>query len=497
MKRSFHLFFSPIFSFLLLFFLLTETLIAGQIRKPVWAGRFYPANPTKLVQTIEDLTYLAKQTNVDIPSSKSLRALILPHAGYIYSGLTAAHASLVLERNRYEKVILLGPDHRIGFRNGAISSVDGYETPLGVVALHRDVAILRKQSGLFQPIPSSHDNEHSLEVILPFLQTYLDKFELIPVVIGQGYIRRITDTLKPLIDEKTLMVISSDLSHFLPYHETVVKDKETIRMILNLEADQLISRDNCSCGKMPILILLAMARTYGWEPVLLHYSNSGDTAGDRDRVVGYAAIAFYGDLTMKNKQNVSHFNESQGQVLIQLARQTIMAELGRKVDNENSEALQAALKDDKLQACCGTFVTLTINEQLRGCIGNLTATEPLPDSVRKNAINAAFHDYRFTPLTSKELDRVEVEVSILTVPQPLEYIDGKDLISKLHVNVDGVIIHKGSASATFLPQVWEQLPRPEDFLNHLCQKAGLPSNAWQTTPLKVSTYQVQYFEEKK
>ena len=174
-----------------------------------------------------------------------------------------------------------------------------------------------------------------------------------------------------------------------------------------------------------------------------------------------------------------------------------MAELGRRVENETQEALQAALKDERLQASCGTFVTLKINNQLRGCIGNLTATEPLPDSVRKNAINAAFHDYRFSPLTSEELDRVEVEVSVLTEPQSLEYTDGKDLISKLRVNVDGVIIRKGSASATFLPQVWEQLPRPEDFLNHLCQKAGLSPNAWQATPLKVSTYQVQYFEETK
>jgi len=497
MKRSFHLFFSTTLSLLLLSFFLTETLMAGQIRKPVWAGRFYPANPARLTQTIEDLTDLAKQTNVDIPSPKSLRALILPHAGYIYSGLTAAHASLVLKKNRYEKVVLLGPDHRVGFSNGAISPVDGYETPLGVVGLHRDVAILRKQAGLFQPIPSSHDTEHSLEVILPFLQTYLNKFELVPVVIGQGGIRRITDALKPLIDEKTLLVISSDLSHYLPYNEAVAQDKETIRMILNFEADPLISRDNCACGKMPILVALDMAQTHGWEPVLLHYSNSGDTAGDRDRVVGYAAIAFYGDLTMRKNKDLTYFNKTQGQVLVKIARQTIMAELGRKADKETSEAMRTALKDEKLQAHCGTFVTLTINDQLRGCIGNLTATEPVPDSIRKNAINAAFHDYRFTPLTSKELDQVEVEISILTRPQPIEYIDGKDLVSKLRVNVDGVIIQKGSASATFLPQVWEQLPRPEDFLNHLCQKAGLPSSAWQNTPLNVSTYQVQYFEEKK
>jgi AmmeMemoRadiSam system protein A len=143
----------------------------------------------------------------------------------------------------------------------------------------------------------------------------------------------------------------------------------------------------------------------------------------------------------------------------------------------------------------GTFVTLKIDDQLRGCIGNLTATEPLLEGVRRNAINAAFHDPRFAPLTETELAKVEIEVSILTEPQPLDYIDGADLLTKLRANIDGVIIRKGHASATFLPQVWEQLPEPEDFLSHLCKKAGLSSNAWRDTKLEVQTYQVQYFEE--
>ncbi len=198
---------------------------------------------------------------------------------------------------------------------------------------------------------------------------------------------------------------------------------------------------------------------------------------------------------MIEKSSTAQLNEKQGRVLVQLARQTIMEKLGAKPDPVAADSVREALDDDQLQVRRGTFVTLKMDNQLRGCIGTLSATESITDSIKNNAVNAAFNDFRFSPLTGKELDRVEVEISILTEPQPLEYVDGDDLIALLRPNVDGVILRKGAASATFLPQVWEQLPRPEDFLSHLCQKAGLASTAWQDDALQVSTYQVQYFEE--
>ena len=199
---------------------------------------------------------------------------------------------------------------------------------------------------------------------------------------------------------------------------------------------------------------------------------------------------------MENKSNSSaQFSAAQGQVLVKLARQTIMDKLGSGASEPASEDLLAALDDDRFQLNCGTFVTLKINGQLRGCIGNLTSTETVLDGVKRNAVNAALHDPRFSPLSQDELKRTEIEVSILTKPQALAFRDGQDLIKKLRAHVDGVIIRKGHASATFLPQVWEQLPRPEDFLTHLCMKAGLPSDAWENSKLKVLTYQVQYFEE--
>jgi AmmeMemoRadiSam system protein B/AmmeMemoRadiSam system protein A len=475
---------------------------AETVRQAVWAGRFYKADPSALVQDIDRLTRKAQKTGIRIPPGKSLKAIIMPHAGYIYSGWTAAHAALVLpmarglQSDQFSKVILLGPDHRIGFKNAAISDVTAYETPLGTINLHKDVKKLRRQPDLFQRLPAARDKEHSLEVILPFLQRYLADFQLVPVMIGQGDGQRISGALDSIIRRDTLLVVSSDLSHFLAYSEAVARDRETIDEIINLKPARLIKTDNRACGKMPLLVLIEIARRHHWQPVLLHYSNSGDTAGDRSRVVGYAAIAFFGDLPMENNDNAGvQFSQAQGQMLVKLARQTILDKLDRAAAEPPAEDLLAALDDDRFTLSCGTFVTLKIKGQLRGCIGNLTSTESVLDGVKRNAINAALHDPRFSPLSKDELERTQIEVSILSEPQPLAYRDGQDLIKKLRPQVDGVIIRKDHASATFLPQVWEQLPGPEDFLTHLCMKAGLPSDAWKNSELEVLTYQVQYFEE--
>jgi len=459
---------------------------------PVFAGQFYPAKRSELAEKISQLTRQVKTGQVQIPAHASLKALILPHAGYIYSGQTAAYASLVLKKNQFDKVVVMAGDHWVGFTGAAVSDVVAYETPLGLLKLHDDAANLRSKSDLFHSIPASDRKEHSLEIVLPFLQTYLKNFELVPIVVGRGDIARITAAIDPLLDERTLLVVSSDLSHYLPYSQAAERDQATIQMILNLDIDNLLERDNAACGKIPILMVMSMARRYGWQPLLLHYSNSGDTAGDHQRVVGYTAIAFYGGSAMQgNNDSSRNLSQHQGQTLIKLARQTISQKLGHisaKIDPDS-------LRDLDFQESRGTFVTLTIDGQLRGCIGSLETTASILEGVRRNAVNAAFHDPRFSSLKAKELDKIEIEVSILTDPQPLEYRDGQDLLAKLRPHVDGVILSKGSASATFLPQVWEQLPRPEKFLSHLCRKAGLPENEWEKGKLKILTYQVQYFEE--
>lgn len=188
-------------------------------------------------------------------------------------------------------------------------------------------------------------------------------------------------------------------------------------------------------------------------------------------------------------------SEAQGKLLLQIARQAIAERLRVSRTVSDTDILAAARENPALQKLRGTFVTLTLKGNLRGCIGSLTPVESILDGVQRNAVNAAFNDPRFNLLTREEFEKIAIEVSILSEPQPLPYEDSTDLLAKLRVHVDGVIIRKGSASATFLPQVWAQLPRPELFLEHLCRKAGLAGDAWQSDRLDVFTYRVQYFEE--
>ena len=187
----------------------------------------------------------------------------------------------------------------------------------------------------------------------------------------------------------------------------------------------------------------------------------------------------------------------QGAALVALARRTLAEHYGERSAQVAAQGLEERLADRVLQAQCGTFVTLKSNHQLRGCIGSLTTTDSIVSGVQKNALNAALHDPRFPPLEKKELNGVHIEVSVLTEPMPLEHTDADDLLAALTPGIDGVIIQKGSSSATFLPQVWEQLPKAEDFLSHLCMKAGLPAGQWRDGGLTVLVYRVQYFEEER
>ena len=470
------------------------TTAQDQIRSAVFAGRFYPGDAETLRDTIRSLV---EQAHCDAPEpvqGRKLRALILPHAGYAYSGAIAAKAHCVLTDTRFDKVILMGPDHQVGFGGGAVSDVDAYATPLGRIALHPDAVGLRQRSALFTANPLSDSREHCLEVILPFLQFTLPDFRLVPIVLGPADHFRVAAALQPHIDDRTLVVVSADLSHYLTYDQAVRRDTATIAAIVTGDTT-LLAEPNRTCGIHPITVLLHLARAMDWKAFLLGYANSGDTAGDRNRVVGYAAIAFFTNGEEDMPQPSSTISPDQGDALLKLARNTLMTHFGRRLPEDPTDALERRLAEGALQKVCGTFVTLTKDGQLRGCIGSLEGREPLAAGVATQAINAAFNDPRFPPLKESELDRVVIEVSVLTRPQPLDYSDADDLIRKLRPGIDGVTISKGFRGATFLPQVWEQLPTTEAFLSHLCMKAGLDSRAWRSGDLKVETYQVQYFEE--
>ncbi len=469
---------------------------AAEVRAPVFAGQFYPSAQSELHRMIANLVADAEKTDLAGITGLNLKALIIPHAGYVYSGFTAAHCVRSMAGRHYAKVIVMGPDHRVGIRTAAISAVAAYDTPLGRIGLHTDAKHLREQSRLFDYSPMSDRIEHSVEVVLPFLQYSLGDFQMVPVVIGGADPLAIATDLEAVLEADTLLVASSDLSHFLPYNQAVAWDRDTLELIKRLEPERLMERQNSACGKAPVAVILHLARQRDWQAVLLNYTNSGDTAGDRDRVVGYAAVAFYETSQTRGKSPMENcYGKEHGGILLDYARRTIMEKLGTAFDRVAAARLEEKLREGCFDTKSGTFVTLTLNGQLRGCIGNMSSTVNLRDGVRQNAISAAFHDPRFGPLTPAELEKVHIEISILTDPQALANEGGEDLIQKLRPNIDGVIISKGPNRATFLPQVWKQLPRPEDFLNHLCTKAGLPANTWQSADLDVQTYQVISFEE--
>ena len=471
----------------------TVSAINEHERKAVWAGKFYPSEPDTLGKTIAG--YLQEVShNSSLPEQSRLKAVVMPHAGYVYSGSIAAHSAKLLENSSFSKVLLLGPDHRVGFQGCSTSREGFYSTPLGKVFIHEDTKKLLENAA-FNIIDQSNRNEHCLEVIVPFLQYTLDEFKLVPVVVGDADPQDIADALIPYMDDTTLVVVSTDFSHYLTYNQAVKKDLQTLDLIVDFQFEQLLFRDNAACGKLPLLILMHMAKQLGWSPRFLKYLNSGDTSGDKSGVVGYASLAWYkdGEKRETTEHHAPELTEQDGKYLVMTARKAI-------TEYCENQTIPSPDSDDFSEAVtrrCGTFVTITKNDRLRGCIGHIIPQTSLLESIRDNALRAAFNDPRFAPVKKNELNDLSIEVSVLSLPQKLSYEDGSDLIRKLRPNIDGVIVKDGRRQATFLPQVWRKLPDPNQFLSRLCQKAGLPEDTWRNNRLAIYTYQVQSFHEEK
>jgi len=444
------------------------------IRPSAVAGMFYPAEADVLMHDVRAMLAAARLIELNP------KALIVPHAGYIYSGAIAASAYASLKNIAHDirRVVLLGPTHRVAVRGLALPGADAFATPLGIVPI--DLAAAQAIAHLPQVSVSAqaHAQEHSLEVHLPFLQTVLHDFKLLPLAVGMATPEEVAEVLEVLWGgDETLIVISSDLSHYLPYSTAQRVDNGTVQSILKLH--QPIAHDH-ACGGTPISGLIVAAQKHHLTPHLLDLRNSGDTAGSRDQVVGYAAIAFTQDNDKADKEH--------GRILLQLARGAIAGQFAPV----NQNIPQA----DWLQQPGATFVTLTLHNQLRGCIGSLEAHRPLAEDVCSNAVAAAFHDPRFAPLTEEEFAEVSVEVSLLTPAQPMQFRGEPDALTQLRPHVDGVIFEYGGYRSTFLPQVWENLTQPRQFLAMLKRKAGLPDDFW-ADGIKLSRYTVTKWSEKK
>ncbi len=441
------------------------------------AGTFYPDDPVTLNAELGRLLTFTGAPRTEIP-----KALIAPHAGYIYSGPTAAHAYAGLDpyQERIKRVVLLGPAHRVAIRGLAAPTVAEFATPLGRVPI--DLPALASLTDLpqFSLSDAAHAHEHSIEVHLPFLQHALGNFALVPIVVGDASPAEVAQVLERLWGgDETLIVVSSDLSHYLPYDAASKIDRETTHRIL--ACDTSLTHHQ-ACGATPINGLLEVARCRGLQPKLLDLRNSGDTAGDKRRVVGYASFAFYPSSSADAEKD----DAIDGQHLLLIARSSIKEQFG----------LHFPVNVDAgyLHQSAATFVTLKTHGRLRGCIGSLVAHRSLLADVRANAQAAAFRDPRFPALRLEELAALNVEVSVLSALTPLSFQSESDALAQLRPGKDGLVLEFGKHRGTFLPQVWESLPEPADFLGELKRKAGLARDFWDDA-IRLSRYSVAKWAE--
>ena len=477
-----------------------ESIERPYVRKPAVAGLFYPADRVQLGTTVDRLLNAAKTENLG-----GLKALICPHAGYSYSGPVAASGFGLLRGTTFQTVILLGPSHYALLDAAEVADASAYRTPLGDVpispkarqlgslrpfALHPPATVERPDwAGNRGPAATTEGDrkradtwEHADEVELPFLQRTLGRFALVPVVMGDVDPTAAARALDSVLDDSTLIVVSSDLSHYHPYAEARKLDAACVDAVCKLDVERMERQE--ACGRIPILTLLHLARQRGWQPRLLDLRNSGDTAGDKSRVVGYAAIAFFAatDPAVSPADRVA---------LLSLARTAVRT----AAEGASVPPIPRNLSTGAFAVRRGVFVTLTRHGELRGCIGNLAAVQPLSQAVVENARRAAVHDPRFAPVRPREVDELKIEISVLSDPQPLSFSSPEDLVRKLTAGVDGVVLHIAAGTATYLPQVWEQLPDKIEFLDTLAEKAGGRAGDWRAAGTRVETYRVESFAE--
>lgn len=477
----------------------------GQIRPPVVAGKFYPESASILKLALETFMHDA------LPAlTKEPLAIVVPHAGYIYSGQICADGYSQVANQSYEAIIILGTNHTTaGLRKIALYPGDGFRTPLGTAPVDRVlVEALRAASPDCVADAAPHVREHSLEVQVPFVQFLFPRAKIVPAIAGEAdvalFIRFGAALAKVLKGRRALIVASSDLSHYPAAADAELVDQQTLAAITSLDpatlhaaiqkqtARHIPGLDTSACGAAPIMAAMAAAKAMGATGGrVVSYAHSGDLPiGERERVVGYGAVVLGSGLesvketapTASTAENA--LTPADKRALLALARETIARYLTMQMVPLPRRFSPAAMEQR------GVFVTLKKQGNLRGCIGRMIPDRPLATLVGMMAIQAAFEDPRFRPVTIDEVPKLKIEISVLTPMQP---VSGPD---EIEVGRDGVLFQKGRSSAVFLPQVApEQGWGREEMLCHLCQKAGLPAEAWQEGGACFSTFQAEVFGE--
>jgi MEMO1 family protein len=446
------------------------------VRTAAVAGMFYPGDPhalgTEIAELLDGVEHL--EPRLGFP-----KALIVPHAGYIYSGPVAAHAydEITPARGVVKRVVLLGPVHRVAVRGLALPGARFFETPLGRVPVDQEaIARLRDLPQVVVSAPA-HAMEHSLEVQLPFLQQALGEFTLVPLAVGTARPQEVAAVVERLWGgAETLFVISTDLSHYRTYEAAKRMDAATIARIASCATD--IDHEE-ACGATPLNGMLMVSGQRNMSVKLLSACNSGETAGGRDRVVGYSSFSLHehgGETVL----------EEAGNVLLRIARN----EIEKHVLGRHAPEVIAPW----LRQCGATFVTVTRHGALRGCIGTLRAARPLGEDVAGNALGAAFRDPRFPSMTAAEWSQCAIEVSLLSSPKPLRFADEADLLAQIAPGEDGLVLELDGRRSTFLPQVWESVPEVRLFLRELAKKAGLAADT-RLGRCKISRYRVRKWKE--
>ena len=476
--------------------------IMVQIHQPAVAGQFYPADAETLTAIVEGFLDSAS-TRADRP----VQAVIVPHAGYVFSGAVAAEAYAGISPAAvYERIFIIGPGHREAFRGAAVDgSSEVYSMPLGDVSVDTRTCLeLAAADSVFHNRRKPFEKEHCLEVQIPFLQVRLKRMPpIVPVIISSvdgNDLGRIVRVLKPYFTQENLFVISSDFSHYPSYDDACKVDRATGDAILSGSVEEFLNTllDNArqripglatsACGQLPIAALLMMME--GREDLEirhLDYRNSGDSQyGDKDGVVGYHAFTVVYKEPVRQEDSESGFalTDQEKAILLETARRSIETAFEGKYWLPSDTQLTQTLKAE-----CGAFVTLHLHGRLRGCIGNIVGVRPLYKTVAEMARAAAFEDDRFRPLTREELEQVHIEISVLS---PLRQISSPD---EIVLGRDGVLMVKDGRSGTFLPQVADETGwSKEEFLGHCARdKAGIGWNGWKDADLYV--YQAEVFDE--
>jgi MEMO1 family protein len=457
------------------------------VLKPVVAGTFYPSDKKLLEQRIDGFL---KETEVRAQKNSAAPfGLIVPHAGYDYSGKVAAAAYRQIAGKPYKTVFLLGPSHSAPFQGVSIYPYGAWETPLGKIPIDEQVAAaVMEQCSFVRYQAPAFEQEHSLEVQLPFLQKVLENFKIVPMVMGKltlAEYRALADHITTRVEQnpgRVLIIASSDMSHYHPYHEATAMDKTTLKQIEAMDPRTLRKNIEAGtselCGFQAVTTLMRVAENIGPRVKVLDYANSGDVTGDKARVVGYGAVGFY----VADQQFA--LSEKEQKILLQIARRTLE---GQAVGNGASRMDVVA---ERLMEKRGVFVTLQKKGALRGCIGYIKAIQPLAMAVSEMTIAASSHDPRFPAVDSGELKDIRIEISVLSamkrVRDPAE----------IKVGQHGLYVAKGENAGLLLPQVatsygWSK----EEFLNQTCLKAGMPPGAWKDKDTQTYLFSAQIFAE--